>query len=152
MADCIFCQISAGDLPASVVYRDDRAMVLLDLFPVHAGHALVIPHQHCARVEDMPDAEARYLMALGQATIRAQQASGLGGDAQNLLINNGAAANQHVPHVHLHVVPRRRGDNLKTVWSWSTRMLPRGGMQSRRARLDELALRLAGKFVPPERG
>ncbi|MDF1820544.1 MAG: HIT domain-containing protein [Alcanivoracaceae bacterium] len=150
MADCIFCQVSAAALPASVVYRDEHAMVILDLFPVHEGHALVIPHQHCPRVEDLPDALASHLMALGQATIRAQQAAGLGGDAQNLLVNNGPAANQHVPHVHLHVVPRRRGDTLGTIWNWSTRMLVPGAEARRRKRLDAVASRLGACFQAPQ--
>lgn len=150
MAECIFCQISAGAIPASVVHRDDRAMVILDLFPVHDGHALVIPHAHCPRVEDLPPPEAQYLMALAQATIQAQQAAGIGGDAQNLLINNGPAANQHVPHVHLHVVPRRRGDTLGTIWNWSTRMLVPGAEVRRRKRLDALAERLSACFQAPD--
>lgn len=149
MADCIFCQISAGTLAASTVYRDEHAMVILDLFPVHPGHALVIPHQHCPRVEDLDQRQAQYLMALAQATIRAQQATGLAGDAQNLLINNGPAANQHVPHVHLHVVPRRRGDTLATVWNFSTRMLVPGAEARRRRRLNDLAERLTGCFEAP---
>lgn len=148
MADCIFCQILAGQAPASVIHRDDIAWVILDLFPVHQGHALIIPVHHCERVEDLPEASHDHLYRLGRATIRALEASGLGGHAQNLLINNGPAANQHVPHVHLHVVPRHFGDGPATLWSWSTRMLKRWDLDKKRRQLDQLAAQVSSHFKP----
>lgn len=146
MAECIFCAIVAGKAPASVIHEDEHALVILDLFPVHRGHALVIPRQHCERVEALPEDIHDHLFRLGRRTIEAQAAAGLAGDAQNLLINNGPAANQHVPHVHLHVVPRRFGDGPATVWNWSTRMLNRWSMNEKRRRLDQLAAQLASHF------
>ena len=152
MGDCIFCAILAGQAPASVVHQDDRALVILDLFPVHAGHALIIPRHHCERVEDLPEADYDHLFRLGRQTIRALGRAGLAADAQNLLINNGPAANQHVPHVHLHVVPRAAGDGAATVWSWSTRMLKRWSMNEKRRQLDQLAARIKACFPEVQDG
>ena len=150
MADCIFCAILEGQAPASVIHQDDRAWVILDLFPVHDGHALIIPRHHCERVEDLPESDFDHLFRLGRRTIRALASAGVAGDAQNLLINNGPAANQHVPHVHLHVLPRRRGDSPATMWSWSTRMLKRWSMNEKRRQLDQLAARISDCFPAGE--
>ena len=139
MAECIFCQIIEGDAPASIVYQDELAMVILDLFPVREGHALVIPRQHATYVEELDDGVARHIFSLARRTILAQKAAGLEPDGHNLIINDGPAANQHVPHVHLHVVPRRKGDTLAVAATWGTRMMNIFGREKRRQRLDELA-------------
>lgn len=143
---CIFCDIVAGKAPASVVYEDEQALIILDLFPVREGHALILPKQHEQYVERLDDELAAHLLRLARRLVRAQQAAGLRADANNLLINNGAAANQHVPHVHLHVIPRLKGDTLSRAFVWATRLLNVFGMQRRRARLDALAARLAAVF------
>lgn len=143
---CIFCDIVAGKAPASVVYEDEQALIILDLFPVREGHALILPKQHEQYVERLDDELAAHLLHLARRLVRAQQAAGLRADANNLLINNGAAANQHVPHVHLHVIPRLKGDTLSRAFVWATRLLNVFGMQRRRARLDALAARLAAVF------
>ena len=149
-----------ADIPADPEGLADRAdrrfmllarnpgieFTLLDLFPVHRGHALVIPRHHCERVEDLSEQDHDHLFRLGRRTILALQRAGLAGDAQNLLINNGPAANQHVPHVHLHVLPRQVGDSPATMWSWTTRMLKRWSMNEKRRQLDELAARIGEHF------
>lgn len=119
---CIFCDILAGKLPAEIVYRDDVCIVLLDAFPLTRGHLLVIPHQHAQHVEELPGPSAAQLFDVAtrfSAMWRGQD----GVSATNLMLNNGWAANQHVPHVHLHVIPRRRGDTLPMVWRFLTRFL-----------------------------
>lgn len=143
---CIFCDIIAGRAAASIVYQDERALVMLDLFPVREGHALILPKLHEQYVENLDDDLAAHLFMLARRLVRAQAAAGIKADANNLLINNGKAANQHVAHVHLHVIPRRQGDSLSRALVWSTRLLNIFGMQQRRARLDALAARLAAVF------
>lgn len=147
--DCIFCAIAAGGAPASVVYEDELAMVILDLFPVREAHALVIPRRHAVLVEDLPAGELAHLMDLAQRTIQAQKAAGLAIKGHNLVINDGKAANQHVPHVHLHVIPRRGGDTLGMMLGWATRMMNIFGLAARRDRLDRLAGLLRERFEPP---
>lgn len=146
MTDCIFCQIAAGEAPASIVYEDEEAMVLLDLFPVREGHALILPRRHLPLLEDLDEATAAHLFRLARRTIRAQKAAGLDVAAHNLVVNDGRQANQHVPHTHLHVVPRRGGDTLATALTWGTRMINVFGTSRRRERLDRLAGLLAEHF------
>lgn len=142
MNQCIFCDILAGNAPASVVYEDDLAIVILDLFPVSDGHALIIARQHVARVNELSSGVAAHMMALAGRVMKAQGHLDRSIEAHNLLINDGKAANQHVPHVHLHVIPRRRGDSVQSLLNWSTRFLHRFNMKSRRQRLDRLAAAL----------
>jgi histidine triad (HIT) family protein len=146
MTDCIFCAIERGEAPASLIYQDDRAIVLLDLFPVREGHALIIPRTHAGYLEELDDGLAAHLFNLARRVIIAQKRAGLSVRAHNLVVNDGREANQHVPHVHLHVVPRQGGDTLATALTWGTRMLNVFGREKRRARLDRLAAMLAEHF------
>ena len=146
MTDCIFCEIIAGRAPASIIHEDEHALVILDLFPVRTGHALVIPRQHATFVEQLDEPVARHIFSLARRTVLAQKAAGLEPEGHNLIINDGPAANQHVPHVHLHVVPRRKGDTLAVATTWGTRMMNVFGREKRRQRLDELAQKIARHF------
>jgi diadenosine tetraphosphate (Ap4A) HIT family hydrolase len=109
MSQCIFCQIQAGTLPASVVYQDEQAMVILDLFPIREAHCLVIPREHAPLLEGLDAAVTHHLMDLARRTIVAQKRAGLAVKAHNVVVNDGRESNQHVPHVHVHVIPRRGG-------------------------------------------
>lgn len=143
MADCIFCAIVQGTGEASVVYRDDVCMAFMDLFPMRPGHVLVIPHQHAVFISDLDAATRSHLLEVGNAVIKAQKAAGLPCDGNNLYINDGPASNQHVPHVHLHVLPRRQGDLPKAMLSFATRYLNYFGQAAHRRRLDEVAQQIA---------
>ncbi|HVL02017.1 MAG TPA: HIT family protein [Dongiaceae bacterium] len=147
MSDCIFCSILAGAAPASVVYRDDRCMAFMDLFPMRPGHVLVIPHQHAVFIGQLDAATRSHLFEVTNAVINAQKAAGLPCDGNNVFLNDGPAANQHVPHVHLHALPRARGDLGKTLFSFGSRYLNYFGMAAHRARLDEMAKRIASHMA-----
>ena len=146
MADCVFCQILEGRAEGSVVYRDERAIVLLDLFPVREAHCLVIPVQHQPLLQDLEPDLCAHLFELARRTIRAHKRAGLDVLAHNVIVNDGRVANQHVPHVHVHVIPRRGGDTLATALTWGTRMMNIFGLAKRRRRLDRLAGLLAEHF------
>ena len=146
MSQCIFCQIQAGTLPASVVYEDEQAMVILDLFPIREAHCLVIPREHAPLLEGLDADVTHHLMDLARRTIVAQKRAGLAVKAHNVVVNDGREANQHVPHVHVHVIPRRGGDTLVTALTWATRLLNVFGMAKRRKRLDRLAGLLSEHF------
>ena len=135
MSGCIFCDILAARAPASLVYEDDLAIVILDLFPVSDGHALVIARQHAEKVNQLAPGVAAHLMALAGRVMTAQAQLDPSIEAHNLLINDGKIANQHV-------IPRRRGDGVQSLLNWSTRFLQRFNMTSRRRRLDRLAAAL----------
>lgn len=107
---CTFCRILAGDLPADVVLSDDDVVAFLDHRPLFPGHVLVVPRQHVELLGDLPAA------ALGPLSARVQQISAvvppaLGAEGTFVAVNNGVS--QSVPHLHVHVVPRRRGDGLR---------------------------------------
>jgi histidine triad (HIT) family protein len=107
---CVFCEIARGALPAHVVWEDDRMLAFLDAQPLFAGHVLLIPREHVETMPDLPVAMAGPLF--GQACRIAQVVeSALGAEGSFVAVNN--TVSQTVPHLHIHVVPRRRGDGLK---------------------------------------
>lgn len=110
MADCIFCAIASGRAPASLVEASDRFVVFLDIHPVQPGHALVVPRRHAPLLSDLEGEESAALFTVARRVALALRHSGLPCDDVTLLLNDGPAANQTVPHAHVHVVPRRRRD------------------------------------------
>lgn len=139
---CVFCDVVAGAAPASVVFRDGTCTVFLDLHPVAEGHLLVVPDAHAARLSDLaPDVSARVLL-VAAALLSAERRLGLAADGANLLLNDGAAANQSVPHVHVHVVPRRAGDTPRVLGTFAARAAGLPGRPGEREALDRLAGRI----------
>ncbi len=112
MPDCLFCKIVKGELPCYKLYEDDVVISILDIFPVHPGHALVVPKKHSADIFDTDEETMKQMIAvakqLSPAVMKATKA-----DAINIGMNNGEAAGQEVPHAHLHIIPRYKGDGLK---------------------------------------
>ncbi len=107
--DCIFCSIVAGDIPARTVHETDDVLAFLDANPLARGHTLVIPKSHARHVGDLDDDLASELFAtVTELTPRVQAA--VDADGANVGINDGEAAGQEVPHVHVHVIPRFEGD------------------------------------------
>ncbi len=107
---CIFCAIVEGKIPSHKVYEDEKTLAFLDIHPSAPGHTLVIPKAHIARVEALPEEDARSLFAaLHKIVGRIQDA--VGAPATTIGINNGRESGQEVPHVHIHVIPRNRGDS-----------------------------------------
>lgn len=109
MRPCTFCAIVAGRAPASVVVDDERVHAFLDIFPMRPGHTLVIPRRHVVRVAELDGAESSALFAM-VARVASAVREAIPCDDVNLVVNDGPAANQSVPHVHVHVIPRIRGD------------------------------------------
>ncbi|MBN7136488.1 HIT family hydrolase [Lysobacter enzymogenes] len=135
--DCVFCRILAGAAPASFVHRDEHVAAFVDLRQAVDGHVLIVPNRHVETLYELDEDTAGRLMALAVRVARA-----LAADAAppglNLWQSNGHAGGQEVPHVHLHVQPRRVGDGLMRVY-------PNGvPAPSPRAKLDALAARIAG--------
>jgi histidine triad (HIT) family protein len=112
MNNCIFCKIINKEIPIHKVYEDGNVLAFLDINPASPGHTLVIPKNHYANLEELPDPEAGLIMAVARK-VGANLLSGLGAAGYNLIQSNGAAAGQEVLHFHLHVIPRGPGDGLK---------------------------------------
>jgi histidine triad (HIT) family protein len=113
---CIFCKIVAGEIPAEVVARDDRTVAFLDVSPLADGHVLVVPRAHVARLEDLAPEDCRALLA-AVARRAGPVREAVEAEGSTVGINNGPATGQTVPHVHVHIVPRRTGDRGGSVHS-----------------------------------
>jgi arsenate reductase len=109
--ECIFCHILDGAAEASFLYRDELVAAFLDIRPVTEGHALIIPVQHHVTMDDVPEDIAGRMTALS-VRIAKSLAGAVRMEGYNLFVANGEAANQEVFHVHLHVLPRFRGDGF----------------------------------------
>ena len=109
-ADCLFCSIIAGETPADLVLDEPDLVGFLDARPVFKGHVLLVPREH---VDALPDLPARLRDPLLEATQRLARAvvDGLGAQGSFVAMNN--VVSQSVPHLHLHVVPRTKGDGLR---------------------------------------
>lgn len=106
------------------------------------GHTLIIPKAHACFVSELtPDMRAG-LFELGNRILQAQKQVLPGVQGHNFIINDGPVANQHVPHVHLHVIPRLPGDLPKALYSFASRYLNFFGMEARRRELDALATKI----------
>jgi histidine triad (HIT) family protein len=114
--NCVFCKIIAGEIPAKVIMQNEKAMALLDAFPLAAGHSLVIPKSHYAKVQQMSEQDA---MAMFEIVWKLTGAIETGSqvNASTIAIHNGNEAGQEVPHVHAHIVPRKRGDGAGAIHS-----------------------------------
>jgi histidine triad (HIT) family protein len=114
--NCIFCKIAAGKIPTKIIVQNERAMALLDAFPLAAGHTLVIPKSHYAKVQEMSREDA---MAVFEITWQVSDAVEAGSQisASIIAIHNGREAGQEIPHVHVHIVPRKSGDGAGPIHS-----------------------------------
>ena len=112
---CVFCEIVAGQAPASRVFENERFIAFMDIHPVRPGHVLVCPRDHAQRVAELSPEMVGDLFALGSRLASAIRRSEVPCDDVNFLLNDGPAANQTVPHVHLHLIPRVAGDLLRLV-------------------------------------
>ncbi|MEI2809476.1 MAG: HIT family protein [Nocardioides sp.] len=109
-AGCLFCRIVAGDEPAHVVYEDPAVMGFLDVRPVFKGHVLLVPRRHIDTLTELPTDLAAPLLLAAQHVARAVR-DGLGAQGSFVAMNN--TVSQSVPHLHVHVVPRTKGDGLR---------------------------------------
>lgn len=115
--DCIFCKIVAGRIPCTRVYEDEKALAFMDISPLNKGHLLVIPKEHFGNIMDIdPDLYGRLSGIVCRLSKAVKDA--LNPDGINVLQLNGEAANQVVPHLHMHLVPRWHGDGL-TISAWT---------------------------------
>ena len=113
MSECIFCKIINREIPANIVYENDRVLAFLDINPINRGHTLIVPKKHYGNVYDITE---DYLKDVAVAAKKISSAikSGLRAEGVNILHASGEAAQQSVFHFHLHVVPRFREDGLNT--------------------------------------
>jgi len=110
MSNCIFCKIVAEEAPAHVVFRDELGVGFLDTTPLFPGHVLVVPREHHVTLGDLPPELVEPLFARARLVARAVEDT-LGAQGTFVAMNN--IVSQSVPHLHVHVVPRTKGDGLR---------------------------------------
>ena len=108
--DCVFCRVAAGDVPGTIVSETEHTIAFLDHRPIFPGHTLVIPREHVETLRDLP---AELLTPFFTEVQRLAAAVQDGMDAQGTFVAENNVVSQSVPHLHVHVVPRRRKDGLR---------------------------------------
>jgi len=107
---CVFCDIVSKTTPAYIIYEDAGYIAFLDKYPISIGHTLVLPKTHFERVNSMPQRDFCALYARVHA-LNQLITSKVAASASHISINDGAAANQLIPHVHVHIIPRSPNDS-----------------------------------------
>ena len=115
MSNCIFCKIANGEIPSATLYEDEDFRVILDLGPASKGHALILPKAHAANIYELPDETAGKAMILAKH-MATRLRDGLHCDGFNIVQNNGEIAGQTVFHFHMHLIPRKAGDQAVPEW------------------------------------
>jgi histidine triad (HIT) family protein len=110
VTECVFCEIIAGERPAHRVLDDEEAVGFLDARPVFKGHVLVVPRRHVVTLPDLPPAATGPLFERVRLVSAAVPAA-LGAQGTFVALNN--VVSQSVAHLHVHVVPRTKGDGLR---------------------------------------
>jgi histidine triad (HIT) family protein len=110
MSDCKFCEIINGDITANVVMADDLTLAFLDYRPLFPGHCLLVPRDHIETLGDLPEELLTPFFCNVQLLARAVERA-LNAEGTFVAMNN--RVSQSVPHLHVHIVPRRRKDGLK---------------------------------------
>jgi len=117
--NCLFCDILEGKVKAHFVYEDKSHVAILDKYPIQLGHTLVMPRDHHEKITDMNTENVSTLFSkvpsIARAILEVTKADGF-----NIGQNNGRAANQIIPHVHVHIIPR----HSNTGTGWTKRMIP----------------------------
>lgn len=113
--DCIFCRIVRGEVPSVRVFEDERTIAFMDINPANAGHVLVVPREHAADLDALPD-DLLGATAVVVKRVATAVRDAVAPDGINIVQANGPGAAQSVAHFHWHVLPRIDGDDLKLNW------------------------------------
>ena len=114
MADCVFCKIVNGEIPAAKVYEDDKILSFLDINPVQHGHILVIPKAHYPQLEETPDAVVSDIFVQSKKLMTAVKKAT---KADYVVVS---VVGTEVPHLHIHLIPRFHNDGLAGFWPRGT--------------------------------
>jgi histidine triad (HIT) family protein len=140
MENCAFCRIAKNESPASIVYEDEKTIAFMDIHPVNQGHTLVIPRVHATGLQNLDEEAGTHMFKIAVQVSEAIRRSGIRCEGINLHLADGPVAGQEVPHVHLHVIPRFRGDGFGIRFGRSYSVKPD------RKELDETANRIKEKL------
>ena len=114
--ECIFCKIALKKIKTNIIIENDKAMAFLDAFPLSKGHTLVIPKAHYSKIQELDDNSSQSVFNLvWKISNPIEKATGV--NSTTIAIHNGKEAGQEIPHVHIHIIPRNRGDGAGPVHS-----------------------------------
>ncbi len=112
--DCVFCKIVSSEIPSTKTYDGENFIGILDIHPKAEGHTIVIPKQHYRTILDMPSSLGGEVLdaikEIGLNLIKEKKAEGF-----HVIVNSESVAGQAVFHAHIHVIPRKEGDGLKSM-------------------------------------
>ncbi|MFZ2390810.1 MAG: HIT family protein [Minisyncoccales bacterium] len=111
MEDCIFCKIINNEIPSYKIYEDDLVLAFLDIHPAVKGHTLIIPKKHAQDIFEIEEKYLERIISVAQK-ISNKMKDNFNADGVNLYHASGIAAEQSVFHFHLHIIPRRKDDNI----------------------------------------
>ena len=140
MTSCIFCKIVEGSTPSSNVYEDEVCLAFMDIQPVNPGHVLVIPKAHFEDLSDLPAEVGAHLFQIAQRIVLSLPKTEIKMEGADLFLAHGEAAGQEIFHVHLHVIPRFRGDGFGFRFGPNYHNLPE------RSELDAIASQTANQI------
>jgi histidine triad (HIT) family protein len=132
----------AGEAEASFLFRDERVAAFMDITPVNPGHLLVIPIRHAVYLAELDPADGTRMFEVAQSLAAGLRRAGPKCEAVNLFLADGEQAGQEVPHVHLHVIPRFRGDGF------SLKLPPEYGRHPVRSELNRIAAAVKAGLTP----
>jgi histidine triad (HIT) family protein len=112
--DCLFCKIAAREIPANIVYENEKVIAFLDIAPVNPGHTLVIPKKHYANMEEINEDDLCELIKAVKIVGKSLK-NNLEVQGYNISENNDPVSGQIIPHIHFHVIPRHSSDDL-SLW------------------------------------
>jgi histidine triad (HIT) family protein len=136
---CVFCRIAQKQVPASLVYEDEQVVAFLDIRPLNEGHTLVISKSHYENVFDVPEKLNAYIHGVTkQIAIAVKKATNA--DGISIVQQNGKAANQDVPHLHVHVIPRYEGQKMPSFSETS---------EANREQLSQTATKIRKNLLNP---
>ena len=110
--DCIFCKIAKKEIPVKIVTETENSIAFLDAFPLSRGHTLIIPKRHYEKVQDITfDDNTDLFETMHKVITKVDKITG----STLLAIHNGKESGQEIPHVHVHLIPRKPGDSAGPV-------------------------------------
>ncbi|MFH1785900.1 MAG: HIT family protein [Candidatus Micrarchaeota archaeon] len=136
MPECIFCMIIRGKLPSTTVYEDDNMLAFMDIKPINQGHVLVIPKKHTDLLTELDDRLVGQMLIMAKKIGKGLKKSKLNCRGINYILADGAEAGQDIFHVHMHIIPRYRGDGF------GFKLPSRDVDETSQERLEKIALKI----------
>lgn len=115
---CVFCKIVEGQIPSNLIYSDEHIFAFLDINPANKGHTIIIPRKHYETFNEIPASELGHLFEIVQKISEAMEKN-LKAGGYNVLSSNKRPAGQEIDHVHIHVIPRYKGDEMQVRMGWT---------------------------------